>query len=103
MAAKITAGGGASYPMNRPGEGAPRRFTDDAGNEVESAGREPTTTDTADTSVVAEGGEYPNLLPRPAGNATTAAWIEYADQEDPGTDHTELTRAELIELYGAED
>lgn len=106
MAAKITEHGGASYPLNRPGEGAPRRFVDEqTGGEVEDGGREPVDPDGSvedvDTPVTSdEPAGAGERLERPADNAATALWVAYADQEDPGTDHTELKRAELIELYG---
>jgi hypothetical protein len=36
---------------------------------------------------------------RPPQAADKAAWVAYADQQDPG-DHSGLTKAELISQYG---
>ncbi|NEY32060.1 hypothetical protein GTU99_07610 [Streptomyces sp. PRKS01-65] len=37
---------------------------------------------------------------RPARSASKAEWVAYADQQDPGIDHSSMTKEELVARYG---
>jgi len=93
---KINRQDGASYPLNRPGEGAPR-FGGDGGS-VEYGGRSP-----AEDPAQVELGEQPDAgerLERPKDSDNKDKWLAFGNQQDPDADNTSLTKNELIELYG---
>ncbi len=51
---------------------------------------------------VGEGsGSGPDDVQRPARSASKAAWVAYADRQDPG-DHESMTKDELIDQYGGD-
>jgi hypothetical protein len=37
---------------------------------------------------------------RPARAASKAEWVAYADRQEPGTDHSSMTKEQLVERYG---
>ncbi|MFI9339971.1 hypothetical protein ACIG0D_01645 [Streptomyces sp. NPDC052773] len=37
---------------------------------------------------------------RPVRTASKAEWVAYADRQEPGTDHSSMTKEQLVERYG---